>query len=219
MKNHDIVFASRPQNLTTRIMSYYSNDKAFSPYGDYWKQLLKIFISELLSPKRVLSYRSIREAEVSDFINWIASKAGSPVNLTNKTYSLIDSITSRAAFGKKCKDQELFISAARKAITWAAELHIADLFPSIELLHRFIGLKTRLEWMHQETDMILENIINEHKKSKSKVYADLLDVLLKVQEQGDLQFPFTTNSIKAVILVSNLTSCVISLFSLESSVN
>ncbi|KAH9804143.1 hypothetical protein KPL71_002016 [Citrus sinensis] len=89
MKSHDIVFASRPHNLTTRIISYDSNDIAFSPYGDYRKQLRKICISELLSPKRVLSYRSIREEEVFDFINRIASKAGSPVNLTNKTYSLI----------------------------------------------------------------------------------------------------------------------------------
>ncbi|KAH9652230.1 hypothetical protein KPL70_027011 [Citrus sinensis] len=89
MKSHDIVFVSRPHNLTTRIISYDSNDIAFSPYGDYRKQLRKICISELLSPKRVLSYRSIREEDVFDFINRIASKAGSPVNLTNKTYSLI----------------------------------------------------------------------------------------------------------------------------------
>ncbi|KAH9804144.1 hypothetical protein KPL71_002016 [Citrus sinensis] len=112
MKSHDIVFASRPHNLTTRIISYDSNDIAFSPYGDYRKQLRKICISELLSPKRVLSYRSIREEEV-------------------------------AAFGKKCKDQDLFISAARKAITSAAELHIADLFPSMELLQSITGLKSR----------------------------------------------------------------------------
>lgn len=143
MKSHDIVFASRPHNLTTRIISYDSNDIAFSPYGDYRKQLQKICISELLSPKRVLSYRSIREEEVFDFINRIASKAGSPVNLTNKTYSLIYGITTRAAFGKKCKDQDLFISAARKAITSAAELHIADLFPSMELLQSITGLKSR----------------------------------------------------------------------------
>ena len=35
MKTHDIIFASRPQILATRILSYGSTNIAFAPYGDY----------------------------------------------------------------------------------------------------------------------------------------------------------------------------------------
>jgi len=39
LKTHDIIFASRPHLLATDIASYNSMDIAFSPYGDYWRQL------------------------------------------------------------------------------------------------------------------------------------------------------------------------------------
>ncbi|KAK3198686.1 hypothetical protein Dsin_022101 [Dipteronia sinensis] len=51
---------------------------------------------------------------------------------------------------------------------------------------------------------ILENIINEHKQAGGKISEennkDLVDVLLKFQEDGDDGFHLTTDNIKAVTL-------------------
>ncbi|WJX37486.1 hypothetical protein P8452_25246 [Trifolium repens] len=82
MKTHDIHFATRPQILATEIMTYNSTSIAFSPYGNYWRQLRKICTSELLSLKRVNSYHPIREEVLSNLVKWIASENGSPINLT-----------------------------------------------------------------------------------------------------------------------------------------
>ena len=68
MKTHDIIFSSRPQIQASKIMSYDSTGIAFSPYGEYWRQLRKIGTMELLSPIRVQSLMPIREEEVSKLL-------------------------------------------------------------------------------------------------------------------------------------------------------
>ncbi|GMY30997.1 cytochrome P450 71D11-like [Fagus crenata] len=210
MKTHDVIFASRPTSLTIKIFTYDSTDIIFAPYGNYWRQLRKICTLELLSSKRVESYQPIREEELSTLIKWIASKAGSTINLTEKTYATTYSITSRAAFGKKCKDQEKFISIVKQAIEVAAGFNIVDVFPSVKLLHLISGMSTKLEKIHQEVYRIMGNIINEHIEQKATTKADdedaeaedLVDVLLKFHQEhgGDNEFSLTTGHIKAVIM-------------------
>lgn len=65
MKTHDIIIASRPHIIATRIVSYDSTNLTFAPYGPYWKQLRKICTTELLSRQRVLSFQIIRHEEAS----------------------------------------------------------------------------------------------------------------------------------------------------------
>jgi cytochrome P450 len=209
MKTHDAIFASRPSVLSSEILSYDCTSIGFAPLGNYWRQLRKICVLELLSPKRVESYRPVREEELSKFIEWIGSKAGSddPVNLSSKVFSTVYGITSRAAFGKKCEDQEQFIQIVKEVIEFAAGFNIADFFPSIKLLHQISGVRPKLEKMHKEADRIMEKIISEHKaKATTKAgeavtEEDLVDVLLKFHEHGDSEFSLTNNNIKAVILV------------------
>ena len=49
MRTHDIIFANRPDMLFANILIYNATDIAFSPYGDYWRQLRKICVLEMLS--------------------------------------------------------------------------------------------------------------------------------------------------------------------------
>ncbi|GMY30999.1 cytochrome P450 71D11-like [Fagus crenata] len=209
MKTHDVTFASRPSILVSKILSYDSTNIGFAPYGNYWRQLRKICTLELLSQKRVESYQPIREEELSTLISWIGSKAGSTINLTEKMFTTTCSITSRAAFGKKCKDQEKFISIVKQSLELSAGFNIADLFPSVKLLHLVSGVRTNLERLHQEADRIMGNIINEHKEQKATKKTDenvraedLIDVLLKFHQEhsSDSEFSLTISNIKAVIL-------------------
>ncbi|KAJ4725252.1 Cytochrome P450 [Melia azedarach] len=206
MKTHDVIFASRPQDPETSIMTYGCSDIAFAPLGGYWRQLRKICISEVLSLKRVQSFRSIREEEVSNLINSISSKAGSVINLTDQIYSLMYGITSRAAFGSKRKDQQIFISAIKEGIELISGFNIANQFPSVKWLQHMTGIRGQVERVHQDADRVIENIINEHKKRKETLKLEkgeevenLVDVLLKIQEHGGLEFSFTNDNIKAVI--------------------
>ncbi|KAL5802242.1 hypothetical protein ACOSQ4_030547 [Xanthoceras sorbifolium] len=207
MKHHDINFAQRPRLLAAEIATYGYTDIAFSPYGDYWRQLQKICTLELLSSKRVQSFRSIREEEVSNVIRSIASNAGLPINFTQLLYSLTNDITARAAFGGKCKDQKEFILITQKLIQLGGGFSLSDMFPSVKLLEVLNGMRSELQRLHQKADKILDNIINEHIACKATgtigegEEKDLLvHVLLNLQDQGDLEIPLTTDNIKAVIL-------------------
>ncbi|XP_057445181.1 cytochrome P450 71D11-like isoform X2 [Lotus japonicus] len=210
MKTHDVIFASRPQILSAKIISYDSTTITFAPYGNYWRQLRKICTLELLTPKRVNSFQPIREEELNNLIKKVSSEEGSDsaINLTKAVLSSVYAITSRAAFGKKCKDQEEFISLVKEVVIVAAGFSIGDLFPSAKWLQHVSGLRPKLERLHRQIDQILENIVNEHKEAKSRAKEgpdeeeeDLVDVLLKFQHGSSNQdICLTNDNIKAVIL-------------------
>jgi hypothetical protein len=212
MKTHDINFAERPPTLASVILAYNSTGIASASCGNYWRQLRKICTLELLSLKRVNSYQPIREEEFSNLVKWIASKEGSPINLTEAVISTIYTIVSKSAFGKKCKDQDKFISAVKELVKVAAGFDLADLFPSITWLQYFTGLRRNLERVHLQIDQIMENIISEHKEAKSNASydqaesdKDLVDVLIRYEDGNNQEFFLTKDNIKAIILVRIIT--------------
>ncbi|TYG71344.1 hypothetical protein ES288_D05G389200v1 [Gossypium darwinii] len=203
MKTHDIVFANRPFLVVAKMTTYECTDIVFAPYGTYWRNLRKICTSELLSAARVASFRSIREEEVLNLVETIKSNGGLAVNLTEKVYPMSYTITARATFGKKCKDQEAFISVVAEESKVNSGFFVSEFFPSLKFLDVVSGLKHRVEKIHGETDRIVGNIVNDHKESRAKGRSededqeDLVDVLLRLQEDGE--FPLTDNNIKAVL--------------------
>ena len=69
LKTHDTNFATRPKLLAGEIVGYDWADILFSPSGDYWRKLRQLCAAEILSPKRVLSFRHIREDEVQHLMH------------------------------------------------------------------------------------------------------------------------------------------------------
>ncbi|KAH7849083.1 hypothetical protein Vadar_012768 [Vaccinium darrowii] len=208
MQTHDLAFANRPQLLAVKIMTYDYVDIAFCPYGDYWRQMRKICILELLSAKNVRSFCSIREDEVSHLIGSIKSSLGSPINLAQKILSSTNNVLFRAAFGKRYDDQDALMPLIKEMIDLSEGFSVCDLFPSLKVLHFLSGMRYKLVRLHQKVDQILENIINEHEENlRSNKEGngeageeDLLDVLLRLKHRGGLQFPTTNNNIKAIVM-------------------
>ncbi|XP_028100719.1 cytochrome P450 71D8-like, partial [Camellia sinensis] len=206
MKTHDHVFAQRPYLLASQILSYGSTNIGFSPYGEYRRQFRKICTTELLSSKRVETFRGIREEEVMNFVRDISSNTGSAINLSKRIFSHTYGVTGRAAFGKKNRDQEEFMEAKDELVALFGGFSVADMYPSVKLLQVMSGMRRKLEKLHKRVDQILENFVNEHREKKTERESgrgeaeDLVDVLLRVQKDGELEFPLTDDNIKAVIL-------------------
>ncbi|MED6211861.1 hypothetical protein PIB30_077643 [Stylosanthes scabra] len=208
-KTYDTIFAERPKQLIgADILCYGSTDIAMARYGGYWKQLRRISSVELLGPKRVRSFKSIREEEVMNLIVWISANNGSCVNLSKKVASMTSAITARATFGEKCKDEEEFILLLKNLGKIAERLFVVfSLFPSHTWLHLISRTQYEAEKLHKEFDMIVENIIGEKLKKKrnsggdeSNKVEDLLSILLNlVEDHGALEYPLTMDNVKAIV--------------------
>ncbi|KAK2971436.1 hypothetical protein RJ640_028474 [Escallonia rubra] len=153
MKTHDVAFADRQQVLATKIIFYDCEDIATSRYGNYWRQMRKICTLELLTVKKVRSFRAIREEEVCHLIESIQSSAGSPINLTEKILALLNVVSCRVTVGKTCKHQDLLIQQIKLTALLAGVFDLADLFPSFKYLHFLTGLRPKLLKIHHK-DML-----------------------------------------------------------------
>ncbi|XP_030511215.2 cytochrome P450 71D11-like [Cannabis sativa] len=208
LRTHDLVFASRPQTLAAKIIAYDCTNLAFAPYGEYWKQLRKICMKELLSPARVQTFQPIREEELFKLVQGIASNVGLPMNITQMVKASTYSITSRAAFGKKSSDHDEFILIVEEALKVAGSFRFGEVFPSLSFLDWITRVK--YESFKLRSSRIMEDIIKEHRKENENIMSretngkkeDLVDVLLKFHDKkngDDVGFTLTIDNIKAVI--------------------
>jgi hypothetical protein len=67
----DANFATRPKLLGGDILLYGWSDIVFSPSGEYWRKLQQLCAAEILGPKRVLTFRHIREQEVRTYVRCV----------------------------------------------------------------------------------------------------------------------------------------------------
>ncbi|XVE52798.1 hypothetical protein DITRI_Ditri02bG0153000 [Diplodiscus trichospermus] len=204
MKTHDSIFCERPCLYAAEFITYNFQDIVFAR-GDYRRQIRKICMLELLSQKRVQSFRSIREEEVSKLVRRISSKAGLRINLKTMLYSLTPSILSRAAFGGKCRDLDAFKNLLPDLVALFGGLSVVDVYPSIKLLHLINAMRPKHKRLHKKADDILENIIQDHRAAKLTTTKqcevdDLVNVLLDIQDHGKHEVPLSTNSIKAILM-------------------
>ncbi|CAL9056674.1 unnamed protein product [Musa banksii] len=208
MKTHDVSFASRPTNLNLQSATYGDRGVGFTSYGFHWRELRKMSIVELLSAKRVQSFRFIREEEVLNLVRSIVllSNAGSTVNLSKKLVLLANDIGSRSVIGSKCKYQKEFIRIVMQTLEAAGGFSLADLFPSWPIIKLLSGATFKMQMLHRDMDAILNSIIQERRERKSAEQPEeeeeeaLVDVMLRVQAEGSLSFPLADEDMKAMML-------------------
>lgn len=203
LKTHDVAFADRPDLYSAGLQPNFGRLMALSKYDDYWKQMRRIFITELLSTKRILSFSHIKEDETLNLIESIYLSRDSEINLTEKLFVCTSSIICRAAFGSKNKDQLRFVYLINELMIEAGEFNLIEMLPFLEVFYVVNGMKGKLMRMHEEADRIMDNIVD--KKFGQVVEPEkesLLDILLRMQTSGDLEVPITREDVKANIGVS-----------------
>ncbi|KAI4963407.1 hypothetical protein ZWY2020_014141 [Hordeum vulgare] len=210
MRTHDVVFATRPWSPTVKIMNADGQGLIFARYGALWRQLRKICILELLSPRRVQSFRRIREDEVGRLVAAVAAAPpGEPVNVSERIAVLITDSAVRAMIGDRFKRREEFLETLDEGVKLVAGFNLGDLFPSSRLASFISGTARLAEENHRKSFELMEYAIQQHEQQRAAASSngdveeggeDLVDTLLRIRKEGGLDVPLTMGMIKAVIL-------------------
>ncbi|CAL4889574.1 unnamed protein product [Urochloa decumbens] len=210
MKTHDVTFATRPWTPTMKVFMVDGEGLVFARYGALWRQLRKISILELLSARRVASFRGVREEEVGRLVASVAAAPpGEAVNVSERIAVLITDTAVRSMIGDRFERREEFLESLAEGIKIASGFNLADLFPSSRLTRLVGGTERRAAEHHRRNFELMEYAIKQHEQRRAAMAAaqdgaveeeDLVDVLLRIQREGGLEVPLTMGMIKAVIL-------------------
>uniref|UniRef100_A0A0D9WSH5 Cytochrome P450 n=1 Tax=Leersia perrieri TaxID=77586 RepID=A0A0D9WSH5_9ORYZ len=208
MKTRDIDFATRPMSRMTRLVFPAGTEGIiFAPYGEEWRELRKICTVELLSARRVHSFRAVREEEVRRLLNSIAAaaEAASPakaVNLSEMLSAYAADSSVRAIIGSRLKERDKYLTMLERGLKLFARHTLPDLYPSSRLAMLVSRMPGRMMRHREEATAFNDAIIKEHQEKINGAGGDednLLDVLLRIQREGDLQFPLSTERIRTTV--------------------
>ncbi|KAF7111621.1 hypothetical protein CFC21_111609 [Triticum aestivum] len=174
----------------------------FASYGDDWRQLRKICTVELLSARRVRSFRPVREEEAGRLLRAVALSASRGTANLSELLSVYTADSSvRAVIGSRFKDRGAFLALLRRGTKLFAGMSLPDLYPSSRVAMLLSRTPGRMRQHRQELAAFRDAIVREHQEVRraDEEEEDLLDVLLRIQREGDLQFPLSTDNIKSAV--------------------
>ncbi|CAN6177403.1 unnamed protein product [Urochloa humidicola] len=208
MRARDLDFATRPLTRMARlVMPAGAEGVSLAPYGDGWRQTRKICTVELLSARRVQSFRPVREEETRRLLRAVAASASAPVPAPAVNLSKLLSVYAadssvRAIIGSRFKERDTFLAMLERGLKLFARLSLPDFFPSSRLAMLVSRMPGRMKQHRAEAAVFMDAMVREHEERSAAddgKEEDLLDVLLRIQREGDLQVSLTTENIKAVV--------------------
>ncbi|KAJ4954767.1 hypothetical protein NE237_011550 [Protea cynaroides] len=209
IKSQDIEFSNRPRMLSGEKLFYGWTNMMFSPYGQYWRQMRKFCALELLSVKRVQSFKFVREEEVRIMIQKInhSSKMGSSINITDLLLMVFNNLISRVALGVKYQPKDnsenTIWQLSRELIAILGTICVHDFFPTLRWIDKLTGLERRINKASKGLDAFLDQVIQEHlmekKDDKHSDHEDFVGILLQAHKDSTLNIPLTHNNIKGIL--------------------
>ncbi|KAL5745470.1 hypothetical protein ACOSP7_026616 [Xanthoceras sorbifolium] len=221
LKTHDHVFASRPQTAAGKHTTYNYLNITWAPYGPYWRQGRKIYLSELFSSKRLESYEYIRAEELRGFVSRLQASSGKPIMLKEHLSRVTLSIISRIVLGRKYFSEsesetensivtiEEFQEMLDELFLLNGVLNIGDWIPWLDFLD-LQGYVKRMKALKKKFDRFHDHVFDEH-KAKIKgmgdfVPRDMADLLLQLADDPNLQVKLNYDSVKGFTQVSLLSN-------------
>ncbi|KAG6555139.1 hypothetical protein Mapa_003174 [Marchantia paleacea] len=203
LKDQDHVFASRPLLAAGKYVGMNFESLVFSPMGHHYKQLRKIYSSELLSPKRVMESHDVRENGMRATVKSIyrQTKDAQATNLSSQLHALGLNTLMNMIFGKKQGELEGghgrlsmddLKDVVRESLQIAGEFNYGDYIPIARYLD-LTGFIGRMKGIQSRMRAVAAKLIDEHRERREITGEvtdpkdlTLLDVLLSLKGEDAL---------------------------------
>ncbi|XP_045801636.1 cytochrome P450 93A3-like [Trifolium pratense] len=214
LKTNETYFSNRMITSAVEYLSYGSKGFLFAPYGDYWKFMKKMCMSELLGGRTLDQLRPLRQQETLRFLRLLQKKgeAREIVDVGDELLTLTNNIITRMIMRKTCSENDSDVEDIRKMVKDTAELagkfNVSDFIWFCKSLD-FQGMNKRLKGIIDKFDTMMERVIKEHEEEKKKRkekgegvahVKNLLDILLEILEDESTEIKLSRENVKAFIL-------------------
>ncbi|KAG6573091.1 Phenylacetaldehyde oxime monooxygenase CYP71AN24, partial [Cucurbita argyrosperma subsp. sororia] len=144
----------------------------------------------------------------------LASVGGEAVNLSQLFLQTSNNIVSRCVLGEKFEDENgnsQFGDTARKLMVLIVAFCVADLFPSLWWIDVIRGFNKELKDCFKTLDTFFSKVVEEHKEKiragvlTDEFKKDFVDIMLQLQQDDMVDYHFSSDQLKAIILVSFLS--------------
>ncbi|XP_023521546.1 cytochrome P450 705A22-like, partial [Cucurbita pepo subsp. pepo] len=206
-KTHDVLFASRPTLAFADKLYYGKLGFVLAPYGDYWRFMKKVCVTELLSPRQLERSQNVRREEIRQFLSRIAghSRRKETVDIGAELMRLTNNTTCRMLMNTTCSGEKNEAERIRYLVKEAMEvitkICFGDVLGPFKNLGFLVYGKRALD-VGRSCDELMEKILKEHElkgKMESNKPKDFMDILLDIQQDHAAAINLTRTHIKAFI--------------------
>ncbi|RCV06340.1 hypothetical protein SEVIR_1G156600v4 [Setaria viridis] len=210
-KGHDATFSQRPSSPGIDELLRHGQGVIFAPYGDHWRLLRRILMTELLSPRRVEAFRRIREEEAARLVASLAlaPPAGQPVDVDERLKEFNADSSVRAIMGDRLRNRAAFLRLVEEGQDPSSLFDLRDLFPSSWLV-RMLPRSGKAERHRQKIFRLMEDVLLNHRERTTTTTTtnqdtegeldNMADVLLRIQKEGDMRVSLNHGVIRAVLI-------------------
>ncbi|CAL5369396.1 unnamed protein product [Camellia sinensis] len=185
---NDVVLANRPR--FGKYLGYNYTTVVAASFGDHWRNLRRVMAVEIFSTSRLNAFLSIRQDEIKLLLLRLSQNSShdfKKVELKSKFYELTFNIVMRMIVGKRYYGDDLsnyeeakeFRELVIEAFEYGGASNPGDFLPVLRWID-YQGFEKNLGRIHKKVDAFLQDLINEHRRDKSK--NTMIDNLLSLQE-------------------------------------
>ncbi|XP_050284003.1 cytochrome P450 705A22-like isoform X2 [Quercus robur] len=206
-KSQDLAFASRPRFAFSDKLLYGTSGFVTAPYGDYWRFMKKLCVTEVLGTKQLERSLFVRREEKERLLKRMLESARKKddVDVGVEVMKFTNTVTCRMAMSTSCLEREGEAEKIRdlvmESFKLAAKMCFGDVLGPFKKLGFWVFGKQALD-LTRRYDELLERVLKDHEVRRSKNGGeredkDLMDILLDVCHDEKAEVKITRTHIKA----------------------